>query len=81
MESQMPQYSPPDQFVRRVRWLTFAVIAVLFAWHALSWADRALQKESATPRAVTARGDLAADSVLRNGTDREVTVTLSSEQQ
>jgi S1-C subfamily serine protease len=57
----MPHYSTPDQFVRRLRWLTIAVIAVLFAWHALSWADRALQKESATPRAVTARGDLAAD--------------------
>ncbi len=57
----MLQYSTTDQFVRRVRWLTFAVIAVLFAWHALSWADRAFQKESATPRAVTARGDLAAD--------------------
>jgi S1-C subfamily serine protease len=50
-----------DPFIRRVRWLTIAVIAVLFAWHALSWADRAFQKESATPRAVTARGDLAAD--------------------
>ena len=50
-----------DPFLRRVRWLTIAVITVLFAWHALSWADRAFQKESATPRAVTARGDLAAD--------------------
>lgn len=57
----MPHYSPPDQFARRLRWLTIAVITVLFAWHALSWADRAFQKESATPRAVTARGDLAAD--------------------
>jgi S1-C subfamily serine protease len=50
-----------DPFLRRLRWLTIAVITVLFAWHALSWADRAFQKESATPRAVTARGDLAAD--------------------
>ncbi|QSV45393.1 S1C family serine protease [Geobacter benzoatilyticus] len=57
----MPQYSPSDPFLRRLRWLTIAVITVLFAWHALSWADRAFQKESATPRAVTARGDLAAD--------------------
>jgi len=44
-----------------VRWLTVTVITVLFAWHALSWADRAFQKESATPRVVAARGDLAAD--------------------
>lgn len=57
----MPQYSPPDPFLRRLRWLTIAVITVLFAWHALSWADRAFQKESAAPRVVTARGDLAAD--------------------
>lgn len=57
----MPIYSPTDPFLRRVRWLTIAVIAVLFAWHALSWADRAFLKESAAARAVTARGDLAAD--------------------
>ncbi|WP_318557226.1 trypsin-like peptidase domain-containing protein [Geobacter anodireducens] len=57
----MPQYPPSDPFLRRLRWLTIAVITVLFAWHALSWADRAFQKESAAPRAVTARGDLAAD--------------------
>jgi S1-C subfamily serine protease len=57
----MPRYPPIDPFLRRLRWLTIAVITVLFAWHALSWADRALQKESATPRVVIARGDLAAD--------------------
>ncbi|BBA70836.1 S1C family serine protease [Geobacter sulfurreducens] len=57
----MPQYSPSDPFLRRLRWLTIAVITVLFAWHALSWAGRAFQKDSAAPRAVTARGDLAAD--------------------
>jgi len=57
----MQTFAATDPFLRRVRWLTIAVITVLFAWHALSWADRAFQKESATPRAVTARGDLAAD--------------------
>lgn len=57
----MPQYSTTDPLVSRLRWLTIAVIAVLIAWHALSWADRAFQKESATPRTVVARGDLAAD--------------------
>lgn len=50
-----------DQFIRRVRFLAMAIIAVLIVWHALSWVDRAFQKESAAPRAVTARGDLAAD--------------------
>lgn len=50
-----------DPFFSRLRWLTIAIVTVLFAWHALSWADRTFQKESANPRAVTARGDLAAD--------------------
>jgi len=40
----MPIYPPIDPFLRRVRWLTVAAITVLFAWHALSWADRAFQK-------------------------------------
>jgi len=57
----MTQYPVTDQFARRVRWLTIAIITILVAWHALSWADRAFQKESATPKSVTARGDLAAD--------------------
>lgn len=57
----MPIYQPADMFLRRLRWLTIAVIVVLFVWHALSWADRAFMRESAMPRSVTARGDLAAD--------------------
>ena len=58
---QMPSHQTADPFLRRVRWLTFAVITVIFVWHALSWADRAFQKESPAPRSVTARGDLASD--------------------
>ncbi|MDD2850517.1 MAG: hypothetical protein PHY09_01275 [Desulfuromonadaceae bacterium] len=38
----MTQYPVSDQFARRVRWLTIAIIAKLVAWHALSWADRAV---------------------------------------
>ncbi len=57
----MPSHQTADPFLRRVRWLTFAVITVIFVWHALSWADRAFQKESPAPRSVTARGDLASD--------------------
>ena len=57
----MSSYQTADPFLRRLRWLTFAVITVIFVWHALSWADRAFLKESPAPRSVTARGDLAAD--------------------
>lgn len=57
----MPNDQPADQFLRRLRWLTIAVIVVLFAWHAFTWADRFFMRESASPRSVSARGDLAAD--------------------
>jgi len=57
----MTQNPPNDPFLRRLRWLTIAVVTMLFAWHALSWAGRAFQQEPAPPRTVTARGDLAAD--------------------
>lgn len=51
----------PDRFILRVRWLTIGIISILIAWHVLTWADQVLQKESATPHPVAARGDLAAD--------------------
>ena len=50
-----------DPFLRRVHWLTVAIIAVLVIWHALGWVELALTKEAAVPRAVTPRGDLASD--------------------
>jgi len=50
-----------DQFVRRLQWLTIAVVSVLVVWHVLSWVDQSFSKESATPRTVTARGDLSSD--------------------
>ncbi len=50
-----------DPFVRRLRLLTLAVIAIMLVWHLLSWLDRGFQKGETQPRPVTARGDLAAD--------------------
>jgi S1-C subfamily serine protease len=50
-----------DPFLRRLRWLTLAVISVLVATHVLGWIDTAFTKEPAAPRPVTPRGDLAAD--------------------
>lgn len=57
----MPYSPPSDPFVRRLRLLTLAVIAVMLVWHLLSWLDQSFQKGEAQPRPVTARGDLAAD--------------------
>ncbi len=57
----MTQHQSTDPFLKRLIWLTIAVIIVLFVWHALFWTDRTFQKESATPHTVTPRGDLAAD--------------------
>jgi S1-C subfamily serine protease len=57
----MLQNYSKDPFLRRVHWLTVAIIAVLVAWHALGWMELAFTKESAVPRPVTPRGDLAAD--------------------
>lgn len=50
-----------DPFLRRLQWLTIAVAVLLLLWHGLSWIDRFMGREMAAPRAVTPRGDLAAD--------------------
>jgi S1-C subfamily serine protease len=54
-------YEKTDPFLRRLRWLTVAIISVLVATHLLGWIDTAFIKEAAVPRPVTPRGDLAAD--------------------
>jgi S1-C subfamily serine protease len=50
-----------DVFLRRLKWLTIAVIAVIAAWHAAPLFERFAGREQAAPRAVTPRGELAAD--------------------
>lgn len=50
-----------DSFLRRLFWISVAVIAILLVWQLLPWIERTLTSPSAEPRAVTPRGDLAAD--------------------
>lgn len=54
-------YSEPDPIIRRVVWLTWAIIAILVIWQFLPWIERYLIGITAEPRTITARGDLAAD--------------------
>ena len=54
-------YSDSDPIIRRVVWLTWAIIAILVIWQFLPWIERYLIGITAEPRTITARGDLAAD--------------------
>lgn len=50
-----------DPFIRRVRWVSLALAALLLLWQFLPWIERQFVRYDAEPRAITARGDLAAD--------------------
>jgi S1-C subfamily serine protease len=50
-----------DSFLRRLFWISVAVVAVLLIWQLLPWIERTLTGPAAVPRAVTPRGDLADD--------------------
>ena len=54
------QYQP-DPVLRRLRWITWAIVLLLLLWQFLPWIDRYLIGLSTEPRAITARGELAAD--------------------
>ncbi len=57
----MEKQAGGDVFVRRLKWITLALLALIVAWQAAPWAQRMLTRENVEPRAVTPRGDLAAD--------------------
>jgi S1-C subfamily serine protease len=50
-----------EDFLRRLLWVTLAVVAVLLVWELLPWIEHAVTGPPAQPRAVTPRGNLAAD--------------------
>lgn len=54
----MNKSTSTDPFLRRLKWLTVAIASIMLLWRGLSWIDRVFVRE---PRAVTPRGDLAAD--------------------
>ncbi len=51
----------PDPFLKKLRWITLAVMLVTLAWYLLPWIERAVIAYTAEPRPITARGELAAD--------------------
>jgi S1-C subfamily serine protease len=57
----MDEGSDSDPFVRRVRWLTGAVILILVFIQFLPWLERTLARMGAEPRPIVARGELAPD--------------------
>jgi len=50
-----------DVVLRRMRWLTFSLAILLIIWLMFPWFERYLFNANVEPRAVTARGELAAD--------------------
>ena len=50
-----------DPVLGRLRWLTWTVVLILVLWQFLPWLERYLIGMTAEPRAITARGELAAD--------------------
>jgi len=57
----MQMQHQPDPVLRRLRWITWAIVVLLLLWQLLPWIDRYLIGLSTEPRAITARGELAAD--------------------
>ena len=53
--------NPPDRFVLRLFWLTLALALLILLWRGLPMIEAWFAPEEATPRTVTARGELAAD--------------------
>ena len=51
----------PDPVLRRLRWLTWTIVLILVLWQFLPWIERYLIGMTSEPRAVMARGELAAD--------------------
>ena len=53
----------PDLFIRRLRWAFLLFALVLLLWQFLPWIERYMVRMTTEPRAVTARGELAADEL------------------
>ena len=53
--------SNSDPVLRRLRWLTWAIVLIVILWQFLPWVERYLIGLTTEPRPVTARGELADD--------------------
>ena len=52
---------PTDPVLRRLRWVTWSLLALLLLWYLIPWAERYLIRLAAEPRPIAARGELAGD--------------------
>ncbi len=74
-----------DQFFSRLLWLTLAGALLIVLWRAVPLVvDGSMPRENATPRAVTARGDIAADekatiALFENNRDSVVFITTKAQ--
>jgi S1-C subfamily serine protease len=57
----MEEKSRGDVFLRRLKWLALVALALIAVWQGAPYLERMLGRQAAVPRAVTPRGDLAAD--------------------
>lgn len=57
----MQMHSQPDPILRRLRWLTWTIVLILILWQFLPWIERYVIGLTTESRAITARGELAAD--------------------
>ena len=53
----------PDRFLQRIRWVFLGFALVLLLWAFLPWIEHRVVALTTEPRAVTARGELAADEL------------------
>jgi len=59
----MAEKTEGNVFLRRLKWLSLAALVLLAVWQGAPLFERLLGRETATPRAVTPRGELAADEL------------------
>ena len=53
----------PDRFLNRMRWIFLLFALILLIWQFLPWIEHRVVAFTTEPRAVTARGELAADEL------------------
>ncbi|MBI4290234.1 MAG: trypsin-like peptidase domain-containing protein [Betaproteobacteria bacterium] len=56
-----PMHSEPDRFLSRLFWITTAAALLVLLWNSAAYIEAWFAPNQASPRAVMARGDLAAD--------------------
>jgi S1-C subfamily serine protease len=53
----------PDPVLQRLRWMLWSIVLLFLLWQLMPWLTGLLISASSEPRAITARGELAADEL------------------